>query len=69
MGVQAGATREEADEWLDRYPDDAAVMAFIGRSGWSTLRIGGSIPLQELPDAVEESYETGVSKLPKKHRP
>ena len=33
VGVKAGATREEADEWLHRYPDDATVMAYIGRSG------------------------------------
>lgn len=69
VGVKAGATRDEADEWLERYPDDACVTAYIGQSGWNTLRIGGAIPLQELLDAVEESYETVVSKLPKKHRP
>ena len=40
VGVKCG-TRDEADEWLLRYPDDAAVMAYIGRSGWNTLRVGG----------------------------
>ena len=38
VGVKAGTDREQADEWLARYPDDAAVMAYIGRSGWNTLR-------------------------------
>jgi predicted DNA-binding protein (MmcQ/YjbR family) len=69
VGVKCGANREAADEWLRRYPDDASVMAYIGRSGWNTLRIGGAIPDEELLEAIDESYETVVSKLPKKDRP
>jgi predicted DNA-binding protein (MmcQ/YjbR family) len=69
LGVKAGATREEADEWLARYPDDASVMAYIGRSGWNTLRVGAGIPDEELLEAVDESYALVVSKLPKKLRP
>ena len=38
VGLKCGASREAADEWLLRYPDDASVMAYIGRSGWNTLR-------------------------------
>jgi predicted DNA-binding protein (MmcQ/YjbR family) len=44
-------------------------MAYIGRSGWNTLRIDGGIPDDELLDAVDRSYELVVGKLPKKHRP
>jgi predicted DNA-binding protein (MmcQ/YjbR family) len=44
-------------------------MAYIGRSGWNTLRIGGAIPDEEILDAVEGSYEAVLSKLPKKDRP
>jgi predicted DNA-binding protein (MmcQ/YjbR family) len=44
VGVKCAATRDAADEWLKLYPDDASVMAYIGRSGWNTLRFGGSIP-------------------------
>ena len=44
-------------------------MAYIGRSGWNTLRIGGAIPDDELIEAVDSSYDTVVSKLPKKDRP
>jgi len=33
IGLKCGANRDEADEWLARYPDDASVMAYIGRSG------------------------------------
>ncbi|MCK9824708.1 MmcQ/YjbR family DNA-binding protein [Nocardioides cavernae] len=69
VGVKAGATREVADEWLHRYPDDASVMAYIGRSGWNDLAFGGAIPDEELLEAVEESYRLVVAKLPKKDRP
>jgi predicted DNA-binding protein (MmcQ/YjbR family) len=69
VGVKCGASREEADEWLARYPDDAAVMAYIGRSGWNTLRVGGAIPDDELLEAIDTSYDAVVAKLPKKDRP
>jgi predicted DNA-binding protein (MmcQ/YjbR family) len=69
VGVKAGATRDEADEWLARFPDDAAVMPYIGRSGWNTLRIDGAIPAEELREAIDTSYALVVGKLPQKHRP
>ena len=69
VGVKCGRTREEADEWLVRFPQDAAVMPYIGRSGWNTLLIGGAIPDDELFEAVDASYDTIVSKLAKKDRP
>lgn len=69
VGVKCGATRDEADEWLVRYPDDASVMAYIGRSGWNTLRLGGGIPDDEIRAAVDGSYDLVVARLPKKHRP
>jgi predicted DNA-binding protein (MmcQ/YjbR family) len=69
VGLKCGATREEADEWLARFPDDASVMPYIGRSGWNTLRIDGAIPDDDLLDAVDWSYDTVVAKLPTKDRP
>lgn len=69
VGVKCGLTRDEADEWLARYPDDASVMAYIGRSGWNTLRLGGAIPDDEIREALDVSYDLVVSRLPKKHRP
>jgi len=69
VGVKCGSSRDEADEWLARYPEDASVMAYIGRSGWNSLRTGGEIPDDDIRDAVDTSYELVVSKLPKKHRP
>jgi predicted DNA-binding protein (MmcQ/YjbR family) len=69
VGVKAGANRDEADEWLARYPDDASVMAYIGRSGWNTLNVGGAIPDDEIEEAIDASYETVVAKLRKQDRP
>jgi predicted DNA-binding protein (MmcQ/YjbR family) len=69
VGVKCGPNRETANEWLVRYPDDASVMPYIGRSGWNTLRIGGAIGDDELLEAVDASYQAVVSKLPKKDRP
>lgn len=69
VGVKCGATRDDADEWLLRYPDDAAVMPYIGRSGWNTLTYGGAIPDDEILEAVQASYDTVVAKLPKSRRP
>jgi predicted DNA-binding protein (MmcQ/YjbR family) len=69
VGVKCGATREVADEWLARYPDEAAVMPYIGRSGWNSLLLGAGIPDEELREAVDASYDMVVSKLPKRDRP
>jgi predicted DNA-binding protein (MmcQ/YjbR family) len=69
VGLKCGPDRDLADEWLTRYPHDASVMAYIGRSGWNTLRVGGAIPDDEILAAVDASYDAVVAKLPKKDRP
>ena len=69
VGLKCGGTREAADEWLLRYPDDASAMAYIGRSGWNTLHLGGAIPDDELLEAVDASYDAVVRKLPRRERP
>jgi predicted DNA-binding protein (MmcQ/YjbR family) len=69
VGLKCGPNREAADEWLARYPADASVMPYIGRSGWNTLRIGGAIPDDEMFEAVDASYDYVVVRLPKKDRP
>jgi predicted DNA-binding protein (MmcQ/YjbR family) len=69
VGVKCGPSRDVADEWLRRYPDDARVMPYIGRSGWNTLVLGGAIPDDEIVEAVDASYAAVVSKLPKRDRP
>jgi predicted DNA-binding protein (MmcQ/YjbR family) len=69
VGLKCGPNRDVADEWLARYPDDATVMAYIGRSGWNTLRVDGKIPDDELREAIDASYDAVVAKLPKRDRP
>jgi predicted DNA-binding protein (MmcQ/YjbR family) len=69
VGLKCGRSREEANEWIARYPEDVTVMAYIGRFGWNTLRIGGSIPDDEVLEALDASYDMVVAKLPKKDRP
>jgi len=69
VGLKCGASRDEADEWLARYPGDATVMPYIGRSGWNSLRLGGAIPDDDLREAVDWSYDAVVAKLPRKDRP
>jgi predicted DNA-binding protein (MmcQ/YjbR family) len=69
VGLKCGTTREQADEWLARYPGAVAVMPYIGRSGWNSLSASGAIPADELKEAIDASYEAVVSKLPKKDRP
>ncbi len=69
IGVKSARSRTEADEWLLRYPDDASVMAYIGRHGWNTLHTTGAIDPDELLEAIETSYEIVVSGLPRGKRP
>jgi hypothetical protein len=69
VGLKCGASREAADEWLLRYPGDASVMPYIGRSGWNTLAVASAIPDDEILEAIDASYQMVVSKLPKKDRP
>lgn len=69
MGVKCGRDRADADEWLQRYPDDAQVMAYIGRYGWNTLTLAGGIPADEVREAIDASYVDVVARLPKSRRP
>jgi predicted DNA-binding protein (MmcQ/YjbR family) len=69
VGLKCGGNREEADELLKSYPDDVTVMAYIGRSGWNTVRFGGAVPDDEVLELVDASYDMIVSKLPKSRRP
>jgi predicted DNA-binding protein (MmcQ/YjbR family) len=69
VGVKSASSRQEADEWLHRYPDDASVLAYIGRHGWNSLRLGGAIGEDELLEAIETSYDIVVAGLPRSRRP
>jgi predicted DNA-binding protein (MmcQ/YjbR family) len=69
VGLKCGADREEADEWLLRFPEDASVMAYVGRHGWNSLRLDGGIPDEDLIEALDRSYELVVAGMPKRARP
>jgi predicted DNA-binding protein (MmcQ/YjbR family) len=69
VGVKCGRSREDADEWLARFPADASVMPYIGRHGWNSLRLSGAIPADEVREAIDYSYAVVVAGLPKRERP
>jgi predicted DNA-binding protein (MmcQ/YjbR family) len=69
VGVKCGRLREDADEWLARFPADASVLPYIGRHGWNSLRLSGAIPDEDLRDALDTSYAAVVAALPKRERP
>lgn len=69
VSVKCGANREDADEWLARYPDDVQVMAYIGRYGWNTIRLEAAVPDAEILEAVDGSYDGVVARLPRRSRP
>ena len=68
IGLKCG-NREEADLWLDRYPAAATRMAYIGRYGWNTFALDGTIPDDEVRDLVDGSYARVVAALPTSQRP
>ncbi|MEU4193810.1 MmcQ/YjbR family DNA-binding protein [Kribbella sp. NPDC026611] len=69
VGLKCGATREEADELVETYPDAVSKMPYLGRSGWNTVRLGGVVPDDEILELIDASYATVVSKLPRRLRP
>ena len=69
LGVKCGRDADEAAELRQRYPEHAAVMAYIGRHGWNTVTVDGTVPDDELIELVDASYDAVVAKLPKRLRP
>jgi predicted DNA-binding protein (MmcQ/YjbR family) len=68
IGLKCG-DREFADLLLDRYQGAASKMAYIGKSGWNTFQLNGTIPPDEIQDLIDTSYELVLAKLPKSKRP
>lgn len=69
VGLKCGRTRDDADELLDRFPDDVTPLAYIGRFGWNSVKVGGMVHADELRELIDTSYDAIVSKLPKTKRP
>jgi predicted DNA-binding protein (MmcQ/YjbR family) len=68
IGLKCG-DRETADLLVDRYQGAASKMAYIGKHGWNTFQLNGTIPLDEIKDLIDTSYNLIVAKLPKSKRP
>ncbi len=68
IGLKCG-DREAADLWLERYPGTATTMAYIGKHGWNTFALDGTIDDDELAELVDTSYALVVAKLPRSKRP
>ena len=69
LGVKCGRDADEAAELRLRYPEHATVMPYIGRHGWNTVLVDGTVPDDELIELVDASYDTVVAKLPRRLRP
>jgi predicted DNA-binding protein (MmcQ/YjbR family) len=69
VGLKCGRDRDEADELLAAFPDSVAPMAYIGRFGWNTVRLDGTVPTAEIRALIDASYDAVVAKLPKAKRP
>ena len=69
VGLKCGRTREEADELVLVHPEDVSASAYIGRYGWNVVKLGGSVPADELRELIDQSYDAIVRKLPKSKRP
>lgn len=69
VGLKCGHDRDDADELIARFPDDVAVMAYIGRYGWNSVRVGGKVPDEEICELIDTSYDEIVARLPKAKRP
>lgn len=44
-------------------------MPYIGRYGWNTVELNGTIPDEEIIELVDTSYDDVVARLPKSKRP
>jgi predicted DNA-binding protein (MmcQ/YjbR family) len=69
LGIKCGRDADEAAELRHRYPDIVSVMPYIGRHGWNTVTVDGTIPGDELLELVDECYDAVVAKLPTRLRP
>jgi predicted DNA-binding protein (MmcQ/YjbR family) len=67
VGLKCG-DREVADLLLERFPDAARKMPYIGAHGWNTFTVDG-IPSDELRELADSSYDLIVAKLPRSKRP
>jgi predicted DNA-binding protein (MmcQ/YjbR family) len=61
--------REDVLAWRERYPDLIGPAPYLGAKPWNLVYLDGAITTEELHQLVEESYDSVVATLPRKHRP
>jgi predicted DNA-binding protein (MmcQ/YjbR family) len=69
VGLKCGRDADDAAELRLRFPDTATVMPYIGRYGWNSIALDGTIEDDELRELIDASYDTVVARLPKRLRP
>ena len=69
VGVKCGRDVAEAAEWRDRYPGAITVSAYVGRYGWNAVDWTGPVPVDEVFELVDASYDAVVAALPRSRRP
>ena len=67
VGVKA--TPEDGAAWRDRYPEAIQVSAYIGRFGWISVTLDGTVPGDEVAELIDDSYQLIAGKLPRAKRP
>ncbi len=67
--VSLKATPEDGAAWRQRHPDAITASAYIGRFGWNSVTLDGTVPDDEVVELVDDSYRLICAKLPKSKRP
>ena len=68
VGLKCGRTADEAGELRARYPEHVTASAYVGRYGWNSIAVAG-LPVDELRELVDQSYDAAVAALPRSKRP
>lgn len=69
VGLKCGRDADGAREWRERHPDHVHVSPYVGRYGWNTFRLDGTIPDEDVLEAIDDSYRDVVARLPRSKRP
>ena len=69
VGLKCGRDAEEAAELRQHHPDSVTVSAYIGRYGWNSIRLGGTVAADEIEELIDTSYDAVLASRPKSKRP
>ncbi len=62
--VKCGRDAEDARSWRDRFPAAVLVAPYLGRYGWNRVSLTGIVPVDDVLEMVDVSYDSVVSRLP-----